>query len=107
MVHKEDHPGQSSVPMIDMEPGNLSCVYSTLHFICQHASCYEVTPVVECSTGNSESTRKHSVVLRLGEFHTQMSLIGSIGAGSGLQELLETIYADNKVVHMLNGKPVQ
>ena len=35
-----------------------------------------------------------------------MSFIGSIGhlmAGTGLQELLETIYADNAVTHMLTG----
>ena len=39
-----------------------------------------------------------------------MSFIGSIGhlmAGSGLQELLETIYADNAVTHMLTGKAIQ
>ena len=39
-----------------------------------------------------------------------MSFIGSIGhlmAGSGLQELLETIYADNAVSHMLTGKAIQ
>ena len=39
-----------------------------------------------------------------------MRFIGSIGnlmAGSGLQELLETIYANNVVTHMLTGKAVQ
>ena len=39
-----------------------------------------------------------------------MSFIGSIGhlmAGSGLQELLETIYANNAVTHMLTGKAFQ
>ena len=39
-----------------------------------------------------------------------MSFIGSIGhlmAGSGLQELLETIYADNAVTHMLTGIAIQ
>ena len=39
----------------------------------------------------------------------QMSFLGSIGrlmAGSGLQELLEVVYADNTVSHMMTGKAV-
>ena len=50
-----------------------------------------------------------NVVLRLGGFHTEMSFRGCIGhlmAASGLQELLELIYAFNAVVHMLNGKAI-
>ena len=50
------------------------------------------------------------IVLRLGDFHAQMSLLGSIGhiiKGSGLQEVLELIYADNAVGHILCGKAVQ
>ncbi len=50
-----------------------------------------------------------SIVLRLGGFHTIMSFLGCIGqlmAGSGLSELLETIYAPNAVAHMLTGKAV-
>ena len=46
---------------------------------------------------------------RLGTFHTQMSFLGSIGhlmAGTGLEELLGTIYAPNTVGHMLSGKAV-
>ena len=48
-----------------------------------------------------------SVVLRLGGFHLRMSFLGSIGhlmAGSGLQELLETVYSGNSVKH--TGKDV-
>ena len=121
MVHKGNHQGESSIlflPMIDMDPGNISCVYSTLHFICQQASRYQVTPVItfdqplwwkalQVIQSQPENSPLHPVVLRLGGFHTQMSFIGSIGhlmAGSGLQELLETIYANNTVIHMLNGK---
>ncbi len=39
----------------------------------------------------------------------QMSFLGSIGhlmAGSGLQELLEIVYAANSVKHMLTGKAI-
>ena len=50
-----------------------------------------------------------SLVLRLGGLHIQMSFLGSIGyrmAGSGLSELLETVYAPNSVKHMLTGKAI-
>ena len=56
-----------------------------------------------------ESDLKRAV-LRLGAFHTQMSFLGSIGhimKGSGLQEVLEPIYADNAVSHILSGEAVQ
>ena len=39
----------------------------------------------------------------------EMSFLGSIGyliAGSGLQEVLETVYAEQVVCHMLSGKAV-
>ncbi|KAG1687728.1 hypothetical protein GQR58_008303 [Nymphon striatum] len=107
--------------MIDMDPGNMSCVQSTLQFICQHASRYKVTPVItfdqplwwkalEVIESQPVNSQIRSIVLRLGGFHTEMSFVGSIGhimAGSGLQELLETIYANNTVTHMLNGKAIQ
>ena len=50
-----------------------------------------------------------NIVLRLGPFHTEMSFLGSIRylmSGSGLQEVLEIIYADTSVTHMLSGKAI-
>jgi len=49
------------------------------------------------------------VALKFGGFHTEMSFLGCIGhlmAASGLQELLELIYASNAVVHMTTGKAI-
>ena len=49
------------------------------------------------------------IVARLGGFHTTMSFLGSIGklmAGSGIEELLAEVYAENSVEHMLSGKAV-
>lgn len=46
------------------------------------------------------------IVLRLGGFHLLMSFLGSIGnimEGSGLAELLQTIYAGNSVINILSG----
>lgn len=47
------------------------------------------------------------VVLRLGGLHTEMSFLGCVGhlmAGSGLEQVLEVVYAENAVKHILNGK---
>ena len=46
------------------------------------------------------------VVVRLGGFHLLLSFLGTIGyimADSGLQQLLSVVYAENSVVHILNG----
>ena len=48
-VHVGDHPGKSSVmflPMIDMNPSDASCVYSTLMFVSEHAHRYSVKPII-------------------------------------------------------------
>ena len=117
------YPGKSStlfLPMIDMDPSDMSCIYSTLKFICAQAHKLQVTPVitfdqplwfkalmiVENESGDSDIK---NIVLRLGGLHTEMSFLGSIGnimAGSGLQEVLEVIYAENAVQHILSGKAI-
>ena len=124
MVHTGDHPGQSSVlllPKIDLDPGNMSCVHSTLRFTCEHVARYNVTPIItfdqpllwkslQVIEGQPDNSPLRSIVLRLGGFHSETSFIGSIGhlmSGSGLHELLETIYANNAVTLMLTGKAVQ
>ena len=50
-----------------------------------------------------------SIVLRVGGFHTAVSFLGCMGrlaAGSGLQQLLEVVFAQNSVTHMLTGKAI-
>ena len=47
--------------------------------------------------------------MHLGGFHTLMSFVGSIGSfmdGSGLETVLQTIYGENTVKHMLHGKAI-
>ena len=122
-VQLENHPGRSSVlflPMINMNPSDSTCIYSTLKFVCAQAKKYKFTPIITfdqplwwkamtiIQQKQTDSDLK-SKVLRLGGLHMQMSFLGSIGhlmAGSGLQELLETIYAENAVLHILNGKAI-
>ena len=62
--------------------------------------------IISCERDDSELK---SIVLRFGAFHMHMSFLCSIGYlmhDSGLKETLETIYAPNAVIHMLNGKAV-
>jgi hypothetical protein len=123
MVHKGDHPGKTLMlffPMIDLEPGDMSCTYSTLMFVTDEAAKYSRVPIVTFDQplywksviiiiNESQNHVLRNIVLHLGGFHLQMSLLGSIRhlmAGSGLEEALETVYAPNAVKHMLSGKAV-
>ena len=123
MVHEGHHPGKSSIvfmPMIDMNPTDMSCIYSTLLFVCEQAKAYEVKPIITFDQplwykamliidAALQERDIHSVVLRLGGFHVEMSFLGAIGhimAGSGIEELFEVIYAKNTVSHILSGKAV-
>ena len=60
---------------------------------------------------HSESSKKdiNDIVLRLGGLHTALSFLGAIGqlmGGTGLQELLEVVYADTAVSHILTSKAI-
>ena len=42
--------------------------------------------------------------------HTFMKVLGGIGTlmeGSGLKDILETVYGENAIVHMMSGRTVQ
>ena len=122
LVHKGVHPGKSSVmflPMIDMNPSDITCVYSTLLYVASHAKTHNVTPILTFDQPlwlkaveiqeSVEASEVENIVLKLGGFHAEMSFLGAIGhimGGSGLQEVLECIYASNTVGHMLSGKAV-
>ena len=122
-VHQGDHPGKASVmflPIIDMNPSDSTCIYSTLMFVSEHAQRHGATPILTFDQplwwkalmiieSEPEKSDLRGIVLRLGGFHTQMSFLGCIGHlmdSSGLQEMLESIYAPNAVVHMLSGKAI-
>ena len=120
-IQQGEHPGESSVtflPMIDMNPSDSSCVFSTLKFICNQSRKYKVTPIITFDqplwfkaksiiSSLPSDKELQSIVLRLGAFHTEMSYLGCIGhlmADSGLRNVFETIYAPNAVTHMMTGK---
>ena len=123
ILHHGEYPGQSDVvflPMIDLNPSDPSCIYSTLKFVSSQAKKQNVTPILTFDQPLywKAMTIIHSqplgsdlkrLVLRLGGFHMQMSFLGAIGhlmADSGLKELLEVVYASNSTQHMLTGKAV-
>lgn len=48
-LHDAEYPGGSAVmfmPLIDMNPNDLSCVYTTFHFVCRKASKLGTIPIV-------------------------------------------------------------
>ena len=122
-VHRGSYPGKSTVlflPMIDMDPSNMTCVYSTLSYVSEQAGKYGITPILTFDQplwfkatmiveAEPDTSPLKSIVLRLGGLHVEMSFLGSIGhlmAGSGLQEVLQVAYAENAVKHMLSGKAI-
>ena len=122
-IHQGAHPGRSSVlflPMIDLDPNNMTCIFSTLNYVCDQAKVYNVTPVVTfdqplfwkalliIESEPSWSVLK-TVVLRLGGLHMEMSFLGCVGhfmAATGLAQVLEMVYAENAVKHILTGKAI-
>ena len=121
MVHKGIHPGKAAVvflPMIDLDPSDMTCIYSTLLFLSDQARKQHVTPVITFDqplwwkawtiiTNEPQDSHLKSVVLRIGGLHTEMSYLGCIGRrmeNSGLSEALEVVYGSNAVTHMLSRK---
>ena len=122
-VHQGHHPGKASImflPIIDMNPSDSTCIYSTLMFVSDHARRHGVTPILTFNQplwwkalmiveSEPMGSDLRGIVLRLGGFHTEMNFLGCIGHlvdSSGLQEMLESIYARNAVVHILSGKAI-
>ncbi|CAC5377772.1 unnamed protein product [Mytilus coruscus] len=117
------YPGQSNItflPMIDLNPSDESCIYTTLHFVCKETKKNKCTPILTFDQPlywkamtilqNEPTTSSlKSLVLKLGGFHTEMSFVGRIGylmSGSVLMNIFETVYASTAVSHMLSGKAI-
>lgn len=104
-----------ALPFINLDPNNLSTVYTALLFAQSEASKYNrnyciVTfdqPLfIKAVDIVAASTELSNVVARLGGFHLLMSFMGATGfimAGSGLEELWRTVYGSDSITHMLDG----
>ena len=125
LLHKgKKHPGKSSVqylPMIDLYSGDMTCILSTLHFVYNLASKHNISPVItfdqplywkaaEIILGEPQNSPLKGVILLLGCFHIFMNVLGAIGTlmkGTWLTNILESVYGENTVLHMMTGKAVQ
>ena len=114
---KGQHPGKSTVnflPVINLNPSDESCIYSTLLFIEKQAKDLNIpTPCITfdqplyIKAFEISTSKGMEIVIRLGGFHLLMSFLGGIGTvmeGCGLRESMETTYASNSVNHMIDGK---
>ena len=119
MVTNGDHPGKATIsylPILDMDPSDLTCIYSVLVFILKQAEQMQVkTPVVTfdqplwLKAMEIVKAKSLPIVLILGGFHLMMSFLGSVGTlmkGSGLTDAFQAIYGSNAVEHIMTGKAV-
>ena len=112
-----EHPGKATVnflSIINLNPSDESCIYSTLLFVEQQAQ--QRTVPSPCITFDQSlfikgfeisKAKDMNIVIRLGGFHLLMLFLGGTGTlmeGCGLAETMETMYAPNIAVHMLEGK---
>ena len=120
-LRKGDNPGKASVhflPVLDLDPTDMSCIYSTLHFIVTESKHQGTVPVVTFDQPLWWKSRTNilnedaasilkPIILILGGIHTTMSYLGCIShimEESGLKETLELVYAGSAVEHMFAGK---
>ena len=94
------------LPIVDLNPSNETCIYSTLLYIENQA--LQLGIPVPCVTFDQPlwikaieiiKSKSLKIVCRLGGFHTMMSFVGSIGS-------LETVYGPNAVTQMMSGKAI-
>ena len=119
-VNTGNHPGRASIFFMHLKPTDPVCILSTMHFVVEHSSKYNMTPVLtfdhplywksmSIKEQQDESSALKKIVLRIGGFHQMMSFPGSIGyimQVSGLQALFELIYAEGRINAMLNVKDI-
>ena len=110
VFNKNEEVSKTSViflPMIDLNPNDLRCVYSTLRFVEDNTKKLGRTPICTFDQAlwwnalqvlSSPHCDLRSIIIRLGGFHTLMSFLGSVGfimAVTGLPEALGVVYATN------------
>ena len=104
------------LPIIDMSSSNYTCIHSTLLYIkeqCQKFNIQTASVTFDqplwLKATEIVTEKSLDIVVHLGGFHTLMSFVGSIGSlmdGSGLREILHSVYGENTVKHILSGKAI-
>ena len=118
-ISKGTYPGKATVsmlPIINLNPNDMTCIFSTLNFVTEHAKQLEiVTPFVTFNqllwlkSAEIIAAKSMKIVNILDGFHLVTSFLGSMGEvmkGSGLSEALETIYGTNMVVQIMSRKAI-
>jgi hypothetical protein len=87
------------LPIIDMNPSDMTCIYSTLLYTQQEASrlklstaCITFDQPLRLKVVEIIKDKGLNIVCRLGAFHILMSYLGSIAhvmKGSGLSDVFE------------------
>ncbi|KAK3932952.1 Elongation factor 4, partial [Frankliniella fusca] len=106
------------LPFVHLQPSNPSAIYSSLLYASQESSklgqdhCLVTfdfplyIKAVDIVYASPSDSNLRATVLRLGGFHLLMSFLGAIGslmAGSGIEEMWQTVYAKNSVKHLVSG----
>ena len=66
--HQGEYPGKSTVtflPMIDMDPSDNNCIYSTLKFVCRMARKYEMTAILTIIESHYYCVKMNQMVVNL------------------------------------------
>ena len=101
------------LPFIDLNPADMSATFTTLEFVISESKKHNQHPIVTFDQPLwwKSMLIKHAKELRvtilLGNFHTQMSFLGSIGTimkNSGIEAVLGTVYEEPTVKKILQGK---
>ena len=101
--------------LTDMNPGDESCIYSTLFYIKDLENQMNIeTPSITFDQSSWIKvvivlTKTLAIVVRLGSFNCLMSFLGSVGAcmeGSIQAHLFENVYGKNTVNHIMARKAI-
>ncbi|KAE8746250.1 hypothetical protein FOCC_FOCC007122, partial [Frankliniella occidentalis] len=102
-----------ALPFVNLSPSNPSTIYSCLRVASQKCEdhnqkhcivTFDLPLYVKAKSIADECLP--NIIPRLGGFHTLMSFMGAAGHimnGSGLEELWQTVYAENSIPKMLGG----
>lgn len=103
---------------VNSPPSNYDTLYTVLNYAAEEClklkqrTCFVTfdqpfyIKAREIVAASSNDSRFSNIVIRLGGFHLLLSFLGCIGyiiAGSGLKELLSSIYAINSAEKMMQG----
>ena len=104
------------LPILDLNPSDETCIYSTLLFVIKEGQrigilkpCVTFEQPLWLKAMGIIKEKDLNTVCRLRGFHLLMSFLGSIGklmVGSGSEEVFEEIYSEDTVKLIFSGKAV-